>query len=412
MIERHPNNGSVELALEETSQDRSAIPGLVLIEALTKLAHHKRLILTVTGASILVGVAYSLALPVMFTANTKILTPQQTQSSAALLMSQLATSGTGSLAAVASGGLGLRSPNDMYIGLLTSRPVADAIIAKFRLLNEYHAKDMTIARSELTRRTKVVSEKSGLLTISVTDRDKLRAAELANSYTDELRRLTNSLAVTEAAQRRLFYEEQVKRAKDDLVIAELSFQRVQQSKGLVQLDAQAKAVIESLAAIHAQVSAKQVELQALRSYSTDLNPSVQLAQNELSALQEEALRLEKRNGASGSATIGLQDVAGIGLEYLRAQHELQYRQLMFDLLVKQLDAAKLDESKDAAVIQVVEPAIPPDYKSSPHRSLIVLAFTVIGCLLACTHLLARYYAQTSPEISHSLARFRSAVFSR
>src|SRR6202034_1243746 len=111
--------------------------------------------------------------------------------------------------------------------------------------------------------------------------EKKRAAAMANAYTNELRLLTKTLAVTEASQRRLFYEDQLKQAKDALILAELAFQQVQQEKGLVQLDAQAKTMIESLAALRAQVAAKQVEVQALRSYSTERNPDLELAEREL-----------------------------------------------------------------------------------------------------------------------------------
>jgi tyrosine-protein kinase Etk/Wzc len=312
-----------------------------LIDVLTQLAYRKWLIAKVTGIAVLAGVGLALVRPVQYTATTKIMPPQQTQSTASMLMmNQLTGAGGGSLAALAGGGLGLKNPNDIYVGLLTSRPIADAIIQKFSLAIEYHANDMTAARKELASYTKVTSEKNGFISVSVTDKDKKRVAEMANAYTDQLRILTKTLAVTEASQRRLFYEEQLKQAKDGLVAAELAFQQVQQQKGLVQLDAQAKAMIESLAALRAQVAAKQVEVQALRSYSTEHNPDVQLAERELTSLQAEEARLEQSNHSPGIAGLGLGNVPAAGLEYLRAAHELQYRQALFDMLMKQYDAAK------------------------------------------------------------------------
>src|SRR6202044_977210 len=187
-----------------------------------------------------------------------------------------------------------------------------------------------------------------------------------------LRVLTKTLAVTEASQRRLFYEDQLKQAKESLVTAEIAFEQVQQKKGLVQLDAQAKTMIQGLAVLRAQIDAKDVELQAMRSYSTEHNPEVALAEQELASLRAESARLQQRNHSVGFGDMGLEDVPGAGLEYLRAEHELKYRQAMFDMLIKQYDAARLDESKDAAIIQVVEPAIVPDRTSSPKPALIVL----------------------------------------
>jgi len=356
-------------------------PEVSVIDILTQLARRKRLIAKVTSVAILAGLVVSFALPVRYTAVTRIMTPQQTQSSATLMMSQLMGS-SGSLAAIAGGGLGLKNPNDIYIGLLTSRPIADAIIEKFHLVSVYRSKDMTAARKKLAQATDVTSEKSGFILISVTDKDKKRAAEMANSYTAELHTLSKEIALTEASQRRFFYEEQLKQVREALIAAEENFQKVQQTKGLVQLDAQAKAMIESLAALRAQVAAKQVQVQALRSYSTEHNPDLELAERELSSMQSEVSRLEQRNHSSGFADLGMQDVPGAGLEYLRADHELRYQQALFDMLMKQYDAARLDEAKEAVVIQVVEAAIEPDRRSSPQRTVIMIAATAGGLLLS------------------------------
>jgi uncharacterized protein involved in exopolysaccharide biosynthesis len=248
--------------------------------------------------------------------------------------------------------------------------------------------------------------------VSVTDGDKKRVAELANAYTDELRIFTQTLAVTEASQRRLFYEEQLKQAKETLVAAELAFQQVQQQKGLVQLDAQAGAMIQGIAALRAQVSAKQVEVQTLRSYSTEQNPNVQLAERELTSLQAEENRLEQSSHSPGIAGLGLGNVPVAGLEYLRAAHELAYRQALFDMLLKQYDAARLDESKDAAIIQVVEPAIEPDRKMPQRRILIVLIASFLGFITGCFLALAIWMkerAQADPQLAAKIENLKLAL---
>jgi len=394
----------------ETFADvRRPVPAWSFFGALTHLARGKRPVLLVTGIAFLIGIIVSLLLPVSYTATTKIMTPQQTQPSAALLMSQLALNSTitNPLAGATGGGLSLRNPNELYLGLLASRPVADGIIAEFGLSGVYHAKNMTAARKALADRTIVTSEKSTLIAISVTDTDKRRAAAIANAYPEQLRNLTKNLAVTEASQRRLFYEDRLKDAKADLVNAELAFQQIQKQKGLIQLDAQTKALITSLADLHAEVADKEVQLQALRSYSTEQNPEVQLLESQLSSLQNQTAKLEERSGAPESGGLDLADVAGAGADYLRAEHELEYRQALFDLLLKQYDAARWDESRNAAVIQVVEEAIPPDTKSAPRRTLIVLVFTAFGLLGAWLYILVRNILAGNPRLLQLLAEFKS-----
>jgi tyrosine-protein kinase Etk/Wzc len=386
-----------------------------LIDVLTQLAYRKVLIAKVTGAAALIGLVLCFVLPVRYTATTKIMPPQQTQSTAAMLMNQLTGLGGGSLAALAGGGLGLKNPNDIYVGLLTSRPIADAIIQKFSLVKEYRAKDMTEARKKLAGFTEVTSEKTGFIAVSVTDKDKKRVAEMAYAYTDQLRILTQTLAVTEASQRRRFYEDQLRQAKDALFAAAFAFQQVQQQKGLVQLDAQARAMIEGLAAIRAQVAAKQVVVQAMLSYSTEQNPEVQLAEKELASLEAEEARLEQSNHTPGIAGLQLGNVPSAGLEYLHAEHELQFQQALYDILLKQYEAAKLDESKDAAIIQVVEPAIVPDRKSSPRRLLIIVLLTITGLFAGCFAALLLWWREMlrlDPISVRRIDKFKSAIRGR
>ncbi len=403
---------------EVTAEDELAAeyPGEIfavsVCRILIRLTRRKWLIAKTAGLAAGLGIVVSLILPVSYTATTRIMTPQQTPSSASLLMNQMANSGGGQLALAAAGGLGLRNPNDVYIGLLDSRPVADAIIEQFGLRAAYRAKDMTSARTSLAAHTTVASEKSGFITVAVTDREKARAAKIANAYTGQLRILTKTLALTEASHRRMFYEEQLKHAREDLLGAEVAFQQVQQKRGMVQLDAQAKATIGLLAGLHAQVSAKQVELQALRSYSTEHNPDVQLTESQLSSLEQEVSSLEQRGHPAGSLDLGLQDVAGAGMEFLRAEHELQYRQILFDLLLKQFDVARLDEAKDAAVVQVVEPAIAPDRRSAPKRGLTIMMFTLLGIVAACGYVFMTDYSRKNPQLARSLAEFSSVLISR
>jgi uncharacterized protein involved in exopolysaccharide biosynthesis len=353
--------------------------GIVMIETLTTLARNKWLIAKITGAAVLAGVVICLALPVRYTATARIMTPRQSQSAASLLMDQLTSS---------------------------------AIIQRFELAKVYSAKNMTAARKKLKDNTQLVSEKSGMIAVSVEDRDKNRAAEIANAYPEQLRLMTQTLAVTEASQRRLFYERELPRAKEDLIGAELSFEKVQQDRGIVHPDAQARALIGGLADLQGRILAKQVELQSLRSYSTEHNPAVQLAENQIASLQEETARLNQGGPASRFSDLGMQGIAGGGIDYLRAQHEVQYRQVLFDMLLKQYDAARLDEAKEGAVIQTAETAIPPEQRSSPHRAVIVVWCTMLGLLGSWAFILVRQHVRQHENVLRSIIVLRSSLFGR
>ena len=382
-----------------------------ITEILICLGRRKLSIAKLVGLGLLLGLAAAFAIPVRFTATTELMPPRETPSLASLFRNEMGSSGGTSLSMLAGSGFGQRNPNDLYIGLLQSRPVADAIIRQFGLRGVYHAKDMTAARAELKDRTRIESEKSSLIAVSVTDASRARAAEMANAYTAQLRALTQSLAITEASQRRLFYEGQLKEARRNLVTSEFAFQRVQKTKGLVQPAAQATAMIDSLASLRAQAAAKEVEVRALRSYSTDRNPDVELAQNQLASLKAEIASLDGRGQSHVPGEMDIGDVPAAGLAYLTAEHEYLYRQTLYDLLIKQYDAARLDEARESLILQVVEPAVAPDRRSSPKRVLVTLIGGLAGLCLGCVLAFQPGYRSTEelgPVAARQLRQLKEA----
>jgi tyrosine-protein kinase Etk/Wzc len=367
-----------------------------------------------TLAGLAAGVAIAYLWPVKFTAQAKIMPPQPGPSSTSMLLNQPALGNSSSLSALAGGPLSLRNPNSIYVGMLNSRPVADAIIQRFHLKQVYRAADLTATRRKLGFNTEISSEKEGFILISVTDSDRTRAAQMANAYIDALRALTLSLSSSEAADRKGFYDRQLREAKEALLTSEFAFQRVQQTRGLVQIDAQTKSTIEALAAIRAQVTAKKVALQSLRSYSTDRNPQVEIAERELASLQAEESRLKHGEQGNSHNDLALYDLTGAGLDYVRAEHEVKYRQMLLDLLIKQYDAARLDEAKGTLTIQVLEPAIEPEHRSSPHRRQVIMTSTFLGFAAACAWVLllwAREYLAGRADVRLRLQELRSS-FSR
>jgi uncharacterized protein involved in exopolysaccharide biosynthesis len=352
------------------------------LDTLTALALRKWFILMVTTGAAAIALIIELLLPNWYTAGTKILPPQQQQSTASALLSSLGGA-VGTLASAAGKDLGIKSPNDLYVGMLKTRPVTDAIIRRFDLQKLYHDRDMTYTRKELAEHTTIASEKEGFISIEVEDKDKHRAMQMAQAYVEELQNLTKDLAVTEASQRRLFFERQLKQAKDDLAAAEVALAEAQHKSGILELDAQAKAMIDTVEKLRADIVVKQARLQALRTYATDQNAEVSIAQRELAQMQAELRDLEKKSGGQDSFEVALKDVPSAGVQYVRAQREVRYRTALFEILARQYEAARLDEAKDAPLIQVVEPVVEPDHKSSPKRLATTVASGIAGFFVAC-----------------------------
>jgi tyrosine-protein kinase Etk/Wzc len=380
-----------EIQTEPIAHEKEADPSrteteVSLLDILVLLAGRKRFIARfVLGAAVLATVV-SFLLPVRYEAKILLLPPQQNSSVGSALLGQLGNMGSmGALAALAGGGLGIKNPADMYVSLLTSRTVEDAMIQRFGLMAEYREKRMSDARKEFERRTTAeAGNKDGLIRISVEDRDPKRAAELANGYVEEFRKLSSSLAITEAARRRLFFEQQLQQAKDDLTKAEEAMKKTQQSTGVLQIDSQARSLIESAAVLRAQVVAKEVQIQSMRSFAAEDNPGLILAKQQLAALQSQLDRLAGSQHDTGSdINLSKGRVTESGMEYLSRFRDLKYYETVFELLAKELEIAKLDEAREGAIVQVVDAAVPPDRKSFPPRALIVVLMTLLGFFVAC-----------------------------
>jgi tyrosine-protein kinase Etk/Wzc len=385
------------------------------LDLLILLGRRKRMILQTTLSAALLAAIGSALLPNRYTATANILPPQQNQSLAASMIGQL-----GSLGALAQKDLGLKNPNDLYVGMLRSRTSEDALIRRFDLLRVYRDTKMSDARRDLEDASNITVAKEGLVSISVEDVDRHRAPQIANGYVDELRQLTQEMAITEAGQRRLFFEGQLETAKNRLADAEQALKETEQKTGVIQLDGQAKAIIEAVIKLRASVAAKEVQLHAMRLFSTEQNPDVELLEQELSGMRAELSQLEKRSGVSDDSEVSAGNVSAgnvpeAGLLYVRKLRDVKYAETIFELLARQYEAAKLDEAKTAAVIQVLDPAIEPDRKSSPSRTLIIvltglLAFFASALYVLLAEALRRLCLR--PEIEARLNALRSAVLSR
>jgi tyrosine-protein kinase Etk/Wzc len=376
-----------------------------LLDMLIVLAKHKSMILTVTLSTAMLSVLVCLLLPNIYTGVARVLPPQQNQSTASMLLGQLS-----GLGALGGSPFGIKNPNDLYVGMLKSRSVGDSLITRFDLQKLYDRDTMVKTREDLANNSTITAGKDGLITIEFDDEDPARAATVANAYVEELQKLTQTLAVTEAAQRRLFFEQQLQQARKDLSDAEVALKVTQEKTGLIKLDDQGKAIIEAVATVRAQISAKEIELRSMRTFATEGNPDYMRVQQQLTGLRAELSKLERANiSGRGDVLLPTGKVPEAGLEYLRKFRDLKYQETIFELLAKQFEVAKIDEAKEAALIQVVDRAVPPDRKSKPKRALIAIGSTLLAGLGAFLWALlrdARERAGRDPKQAARLAALR------
>lgn len=370
---------------EEEPSSRWVVPPheeVSLLDLLVALATRRKRILQIVGCCTLIGIILALVLPIRYTATISILPPRQNNSVGAALMSQLGS--LGALTSLAGGSsMGLKNPNDLQVALLKSQTVEDAMVDRFHLMDLYHVKLKSMARKKLEDVVDIDDgAKDGLIRLSVTDASAKRSSEMANGYVDEFKRFSATLAVTEASQRRLFFENQMVQAKDNLTQAEEELKKTEQKTGVLQLDAQARSAIAFAADLRAQIAAKQVEISAMRAYATGDNPQLQIAEQQLAGLQAQEAKLASGGSNPANAFLSKGSLQESSLEYIQKLRNVRYQETIFDLLAQQYEIAKVDEAREGATIQIVDPATVPDHRSSPHRTLIVIGFLIFGLIIS------------------------------
>lgn len=358
--------------------------GIDLLDILQTLAENARLL--VFGPIIvgLIALGVSFSFQPFYVAETNIMTPQQ-QSGAAAALAQL-----GALAGMAGAVGGLKSPADLYIGLIRSRTVADRMVDRFGMMKIKNVKTREDARDILTRVTGGEARKDGQITIKVAASDPRLAAAMANAYVEELASLTSRLAVTEAQKRRQFLEKELAKAKQNLVKAEVALGGVGVSEDMLKFNPAAMG--QGLATLKAQITARELQLSSMRGVLTENSPDFRQAQRELAALRGQLGKFESTEPTGGNA------------EYINRYRDFKYNEVLFEQLAKQLELAKLDESSDGAVIQVVDVAVPPERKANTPKSKIAILATLAAGFVLLVFVFVRHALKNTSQSPKNAAK--------
>jgi tyrosine-protein kinase Etk/Wzc len=371
--------------------------GHTILDLAMVVAENARLLvlLPLVAGTLALGIAFIVS--PTYTATTRILPPTQQQSASALLASQL-----GPIAGLLGGAGAIKNPADQYVGLLKSRSVYDAIIARFDLKERYNTRFIEQTHKELESRIRVLAGvKDGIISIEVEDQDPRRAADMANAFVEELRNLLKSLALTEAAQRRLFFEGQLNQAKENLTKAEIALRGSGVSEATLKTVPQA--ALDGLARLKAQITAQEIKLASMRTFMTNENPEFRLALQELAALRAELAKQEQTSNSSPAAN---------GVDYVGKYREFKYQETLFELMAKQYEVARLDEARDGSVIQVVDAAQPPQQRTRPKRALTAFITTLATFLVLASFIFVREAlrsARQNAEFASKIGRLHALL---
>lgn len=300
----------------------------------------------------------SFLIPPTYTAKTQFLPPQQQQSSASALLQSL-----GAMGGLAGAATGLKNPSDQFVAFLKSTSIQDGLVERFKLQERYDEKYKQDARKELQDNTKIAAGKDGIISVEFDDHDPQFAADVANGYVQELRKLMGRLALTEAQLRRTFFEGKLQETKDALAKADQELRAT--GINASSLKSSPVAAVEVVARVKAGIVAQEVKIGAMRGYMTESSPEVKQAMVELSALRAQLTSAEKAEPQETGQS-----------NYVERYRNFKYQETLFELFAKQYELARVDEGREGSVVQVVDVAQPPEKKSKPKKALIALLATV------------------------------------
>jgi tyrosine-protein kinase Etk/Wzc len=365
-----------------------------LLDLLQTIVDNLRLLILGPLVVGLAALGISFAVPPTFTATVKFLPPQQQQSAAASMLASL-----GGLGGLAGAAAGLKNPADQYLAFMKSNSVQDELIERFKLQERYETKFKDDTRLTLTANTRTTNGKDGIISVQIDDKDPKFAAELANAHVEELQKLLARLAVTEAQQRRAFFEKQLSQVKEKFTEAEQALRATGVSSSV--LKSNPTSALAAVAGLKAQVTAQEVKVGAMRGYLADTAPDFKQAMIELANLRAQLAKQEKDEPAAA---------AGQG-DYVAKFREFKYQETLFELFARQFEMAKVDESREGAVIQVIDAAQPPERKSKPKKALIAIIATLaagFALLLFVFIRQAMRNAKQDPESAQKLSALQAS----
>lgn len=358
---------------------------------------------------LLAGIVLAFSIPKRYESTTQLMPPDNQSGSIAMLaaLSNKAGSGAGGLAPLAGDLLGVKTSGALFVGILRSSTVEDRLIDRFNLRQVYGIRYEQDARQKLAQSTGIDEDrKSGIITITVTDRDPKRAAALARAYIEELNQLVAQLSTSSAHRERVFLEDRLTGVKRDLDQASQDFSQFASKNKTIDLKEEARAMLQGAATIEGQLIAAEAELRGLQAIYTDSNVRVRAVQGRINELRAQMEKLggtasEKSGSVSDSSDSthpSLRNLPLLGVTYADLYRRVQIQEAVYESLTQQFELAKVQEAKEIPSVKVLDPANLPERKSYPPRLVIIFMSTCLTILTTAVFLFGReLWAEVNPQ---------------
>ena len=364
------------------------------------LWNSRRFLMWATAAGLAIAAAMAFHIPNRYASTAELMPPDQSNDAGAGMlaaltgqMGQMGGMG-GGLAGLAESALGVKTTGDLFVGILKSDTVEDDVIRKFALQKVYRTRYLEDARKALAAHTDISEDqKSGLISISVTDHDPRRAAAMAQEYVNELNWVVTHLSTSSAHRERVFLDQRLKQVSANLEEAEKEFSQFASQKGAIDVPNQGKAMVTAASILQGQLIAAEAELQGLRQIYADKDLRVRALQAQVdkmrSSLQQIAGKGADENSSAGELFPSISQLPVLGVTYADLLRQTNVEETVFATLTQEDEMAKVQEAKEVPSVKVLDPPLVPQKKSFPPHLLITLLGGFLAFTLAVVWVLAR-----------------------
>lgn len=369
-------------------------------ELLLSVWRERRFIAKAFVVGFVLAAIVSLLIPPTYESTSRLMPPERSSLSglAGLLAAATSDDKNGSVVgSLMTDALGMKTPGALYVGVLKSRTIQDALVDRFDLRKAYHTRLRINARERLADSTDIVEDrKSGIISITVTDRSPQRTMELAQAYPETLNTLTAQLNTSAAHRERIFIEERLKSVKQELDMASKNLSEFSSKNMTLDVKEQGRAAVEGAAALEGQLIAAESELSGLEQIYTANNVRVRSLKARVDELKNQLSSLKGVNPTTGVSDpdvpgefgISITKLPLLGVTYYDLYRRVKIEETVFEVLTKQYELAKIEEAKELPNIKILDQAMVPETKSNPKRTLITMVGAFTAALLATFYIIA------------------------
>jgi capsule polysaccharide export protein KpsE/RkpR len=358
------------------------------ITRLRLLWSKRKLLGRVAAIGLVCGAVIALLLRSEYQSSVQLMPPDGQSGSGMAMLAALTAKTGGAISGLAGDLLGVKGSGDLFVGMLRTRTVEDRLIQKFDLRKAYRVKLEEDARKDLEKNTGINADrKSGIISITVTDRNPQRAAALAQAYVDELDALVAQVSVSSARRERMFLEERLKTVKIDLDQASQDLSQFSSKNGTIDLKEQGRAMVEGAAKLQGELIAAESELKGLMQIYAPNNVRVRSVQARVSELRSDLDKIggspDVANAADDAKSAGypsIRQLPILAVTYADLYRRTKVQEAVYETLTQEYELAKVQEAKETPSVRILDEPVVPERKSFPPRTLITLA---CGLLAFC-----------------------------